>query len=121
MMMETFRSWRPRPSSSDTAAGLGYPGDLRRDLGRPLGKQLVELLHADAGGLAEHPHGGPRPLFLVRVPHELDDLPVPLAQLVDALLAGDQRGHVRTPLRWVVEEPLLGDRDRGARVSDGWH
>src|SRR5579875_781923 len=126
-MMETFSmvpgmadvlSW---PNGSDAPAGLGYPGDLGRYLGRSLGKELIKLPDRDPGGLAEGPDGGPGALGLVLVPHQPDDLPVPLGQLVDAVGRGDLRRHVLRPRGRIGEETLRIDGHRRAVVADVRH
>src|SRR5260370_8379150 len=109
------------PSSLDAAAWLGDAGDLRGELGRPLGTPVVERLDGDAGGLAEHPDSRPGALGLVLVPHELDDLPVPLGELGDAFLGGDQRGHLLSPLGGVGEEPLVVKGDFRSCIGHGGH
>src|SRR5258708_6121707 len=78
---------------SDAAAGLRDAGDLRRDLGRALREELVKLLDRHARGLAQHPHGGAGAFGLVLVPHELDDLPVPVGELRISLLPADLGCH----------------------------
>src|SRR5512146_1538789 len=127
MTMETFSILAamvvpsfPR-AGSDAAAGLGNAGDLRGELGRALGEELVELLDGHAGGLAERPDGGPGALFLVLVPHEPDDLPVLPGELGDALGGGDLRGHLLAPLPGVGAEPFVVDGDFGARIGRGGH
>src|ERR1035441_6905130 len=80
-MIETFSMLASMtgPSSrwSDAAARLGDAGDPGGGLGRSLGEELVQLLDAHAGGLAEDADGGSGALGLVLGPHEPDDLPVP--------------------------------------------
>src|SRR5665213_1175187 len=70
---------------SDAAARLGDARDLRRQLGRALREELVQLLHRDARGLAQYPDGRPGALGLILGPHESDDGPVPVGQEVDPL------------------------------------
>src|SRR5476651_2541573 len=50
---------------SNAAAGFGDAGDLGCHLRRALGEQLVELLHRDPRGLAEHSHRRSRALLRV--------------------------------------------------------
>src|SRR5262245_55466112 len=118
-MMEIFsiRSMTAVPSWSDAAAGLGDAGDARGELGRPLGKQLVQLLDAHPRGLAKHPHRRPSPLRRVLTAHERDDPPVPLRQLADIRLTRDLRAHLLAPLLGVEEETVVADRDLGAGVD----
>src|SRR6516162_3560394 len=106
-----------RPSGSDAAAGLGDAGDLRGELGRSLGEELVQLLDAYSRGLAQRAHAGPGALFRVLVPHELHHPPVLLGQRADAALLGDLRRHLLAPLPRVGEETFVADGDLGARVD----
>src|SRR5262245_9253815 len=87
-----------RPSGSDAAARLRNAGDLRGALGRPLREELVQLLDAHPGGLAQRAHAGAGAFLRVFVPHELDDLPVLGRQRVDAGLPGNVWCHLRSPL-----------------------
>src|SRR5690242_18125223 len=94
MMIETFSIGAGAvsvmsPTSSDAAARLGDAGDPCGDLRRALGEQLVQLLDAHPGGLAEHADRRSGPLLEVLVAHEVDDLPVVGRQLVDPFAAGD--------------------------------
>src|SRR6266508_5473412 len=73
---------------SDAAARLGNAGDAGGDLRRALGKQLVQLLDRDTGGLAENPHRRAGALGEVLGAHEADDLPVGVGQPVDAFAPG---------------------------------
>src|SRR5215831_19837890 len=109
------------PGGSDAAPGLGDAGHLGGDLGRALREQLVQLLDADPGGLAQDPDRRPGALLLVLVPHELDDLPVPVGQLIDALGHGDLRRHLLGPLTRVGEEPVVTDGHGLPGVSDVRH
>src|SRR4051794_14137098 len=97
--------------SSDAAAGLGDPGDLRGRLRRALREELVELLDAHTGGLAEDTDGGAGALVRVLGAHEADDRPVRVAQLLDALFACDSRRHVLGPPSGVGEEALVVEGD----------
>src|SRR5215471_6890779 len=110
-----------RPSGSDAAARLRYAGDPRGELGRPLREELVQLLDAHPGGLAQRAHAGAGALLRVLVPHELDDLPVLRRQRADAGLPGDLRCHLFTPLLCIGEEAVVIDGDLGARVNLGGH
>src|ERR1022692_103359 len=125
-MIETFSMvasmTNDRPlGGSDAAAWLGDPGDPGGGLGRSLGEELVQLLDADAGGLAEDADGGTGPLGLVFGAHEPDDLPVPRRQLVDAGRLGDLWRHVLGPLGRIDEETLVVDGDAVADVGSGRH
>src|SRR5690348_9004979 len=62
--------------SSDAAVRLRDAADLRGELRRALGEELVQLLDRDAGLLAERPYrrGGAR--LQITVAHEVDDEPV---------------------------------------------
>src|SRR5215470_5754304 len=110
-----------RPSGSDAAAGLGNAGDLRGEFGRPLREELVQLLDAHSGGLAQRAHARAGALLRVLVPHELDDLPVLCCRRVDAALPGELWRHFRTPLVRVGEEAIVVDGDLGARIDLGRH
>src|SRR5215471_13787300 len=109
------------PGGSDAAPGLGDASHLGGDLGWALREQLVQLLDADPGGLAQDPDRRPGALFPVLVPHELDDLPVPVGQLIDALGLGDLRRHLLGPLTRVGEEPVVTDGHGLPGVSDVRH
>src|SRR5262249_35080462 len=61
------------------------------------------------GCLAKNPHRRTGALGLIFVTHELDDLPVPVGELADGLLAGDLWRHLRLPLAGVGEEALVVD------------
>src|SRR5690349_16796224 len=115
-------SARPRASgASDAAAGLGNAGDLRGGLGRPLGEELVQVLDAHPGGLAQGTHARAGALFRVLVPHKPDDLPVLQRERADAALQGDLRRHLLAPLLWVGKETVVADGDLGASVDLGGH
>src|SRR5690349_11874271 len=81
------------PRVSDAAAGLGNAGDPRGELGRALREELVEVLDAHPGGLAQGTHARAGAFLRVLVPHELDDLPVLRRQRPDAALQRDLRRH----------------------------
>src|SRR6516165_3358227 len=106
---------------SDAAAGLGNAGDLRGELGRPLREELVEVLDAHPGGLAQGAHARAGALLRVLVPHEPDDLPVLRRERADAALLRDLRRHFLAPLLWVGEETVVADGDLGAVVDLGGH
>src|SRR6516164_2238409 len=110
-----------RPSGSDAAARLGNAGDLRGELGRPLREELVQLLDAHPGGLAQRAHAGAGALLRVLVPHERDDLPVLWCQRVAAAFPGDLWRHFLMPLLWIGEEAIVVDGDCGARIDLGRH
>src|SRR5438309_744285 len=74
----------------DAAFGLGDAADLGGELGRALGEELVELLHGDAGFLAERANRGGGAGLEVAIAHEADDEPVPVGQLGDAVLRCDR-------------------------------
>src|SRR5918994_4771042 len=74
----------------DAALGLGDAADLGGELGRSLGEELIELLDRDAGFLAERADGGRGAGCEVALAHELDDEPVPVGQLGDAVLGGNR-------------------------------
>src|SRR5438445_11403672 len=78
----------------DAAAGFGDAADLGGELGRPFGEELVELLDRYAGLFAERADRGRGAGGEVAVAHELDDQPVVLGQLGDAVLARDQLGEL---------------------------
>src|SRR6516164_9830329 len=78
---------------SDAAAGFRNAGDFRGELGRPLREELVQLLDAHPGGLAQRAHAGAGALLRVLVPHERDDLPVLRRQRADAAFPGDLWRH----------------------------
>jgi len=82
---------------------------------------LVKLLHRDAGGLAEHPDRRTRALLRVFGPHEFDDLPVGLGQLVDPLGLGDLGRHLLGPLNGVLEEAFVVDLDGAAGERGNGH
>src|SRR5689334_4005802 len=94
MTHRPFRGQMQPPFGSDAAARLGYAGDLRGELGRSLGEELVQLLDAHPGGLAQRAHARPGALVRVLVPHELNDPPVLWRQRFDAGFAGDLRRHL---------------------------
>src|SRR6266498_1381370 len=81
----------------DAALGLGDAADLGGKLGRPLGEELVELLDGDAGFLAERADRGGGSGGEVALAHELDDEPVAVGQLGDAVLGGDRLGDLLVP------------------------
>src|ERR1039458_7654627 len=122
-MIETFSMLASMtgPSSrwSDAAARLGDAGDPGGGLGRSLGEELVQLLDAHAGGLAEDADGGTGSLGLVLGPHEPDDLPVPGRQGLDAGRFGDLRRHVLGPLGRINEKTFLVDVHVVAGVGGG--
>src|SRR5829696_631679 len=109
MMTDTFSIASAMTVLSDAAAGLGNAGDLCGNLRRALGEQLVELLNRNTGGLAERSDGWAGAFVEVLLAHEPDHLPVPVGELVDAGLRGEDGCHVFGPLRRVDEEALVVD------------
>src|SRR6266511_1350450 len=89
----------------DAALGLRDAADLGGELGRPLGKELVELLDRDAGFLAERADARRRPRGEVA--------------LGNAVLAGDSLGDLLVPLLGIGQEALGVDVDRG--ICDQGH
>src|SRR6266540_4042902 len=97
----------------DAALGLVDAADLGGELGRSLGEELVELLDGDAGFLAERADRGSGSGRQVALAHELDDQPVPVGQLRDAVLGCDCLGDLLVPLLGIRHEALGVDVDRG--------
>src|SRR6266508_5061068 len=103
----------------DAALGLRDAADLGGELGRPLGKELVELLDRDAGFLAERADARRRPRGEVALAHEAHDEPVAIGQLGNAVLAGDSLGDLLVPLLGIGQEALGVYVDRG--ICDQGH
>src|SRR5487761_1984086 len=99
----------PSSVESDAATGLGDARDLRRELGRSLREQLVQLLDGHSRRLAEQAHRRSRTLLLELLAHEVDDLPMAIAQRRDALTTRDLDGQLLVPLARVDEEALVID------------
>ncbi|MEZ5215942.1 MAG: hypothetical protein R2715_04925 [Ilumatobacteraceae bacterium] len=101
--------------------GFGMPAMRAAILARTLREQLVELLHRDAGCLAEHSDRRPRALLEILLAHEFDDLPVLVGQGVDAVGLGHLDGHVLGPLLRLLEEAFVVDGDVDAGEGGGAH
>ena len=101
--------------------GLGMPPILAASLAGALGEQLVELLDRDPGGLAEAADGRSRAALQIGLAHEVDDLPVAIGQLLDAVRARDLLGDLLVPLLSVGEEALGVDLDGRAGERHGAH
>src|SRR5689334_13201662 len=73
----------------DAALGLRDAADLGGELRRALGEELVQLLHGNAGLLAERADRRCAPRREVALAHEADHEPMTVGQLRDAVLGGD--------------------------------
>src|SRR5215218_9159739 len=97
----------------DAALGLGDAADLGGELCGSLGEELVQLLDGDARFLAERADRRSGAAREVALAHELDDQPVPVCQLRDAVLGCDRPRNLLVPLLRIGEEALGVDVDRG--------
>ena len=93
--------------------GLGMPPILAASLAGPLGKSWYSSLMGTPDSLPSERIEGGGARREVALAHELDDEPVPVSQLGDAVLGGDRLGDLLVPLLGVGEEALGVDVDRG--------
>ena len=125
-----LRRFQPRGTHSRSlravglteAAELRQTGNLCRDPWRIGGEQLELLLDRNAQVLledAQRQRGGPA--LLVALAHEMDDLPVAVGQLLDAVLRGDLLRDLLGPLLRPQQVAVAVDLDRCTGVRAGAH
>src|SRR4030042_1455481 len=69
----------------DATGGFGQPRHLTSAFARPGGKQLIDVLQLEAGHLGENSHHGGDAVLLVIILEHVDDLPMLVGEITDAL------------------------------------
>src|SRR5664279_4677977 len=121
MTIETFSMWSVMALSSDAAVWFRDAADLGGELRRAFGEELIQLLDGNTRALAEAADARRLPVAQVRIAHESHDLPVPLGQLGDAVVASDLGCDLLVPLGRIGEESLGVDVDGRAGDGGGGH